>query len=246
MAGSTSDSAYLLEGGGADGIAIMRLCRGPANAIDLGYARALTAAFDTLAERADDIACMLLGSAIPGFFCAGRDLKEMPPRGEKARMERRRVMTALYQSLYALPFATIAVIEGHALGAGAVLTSMCDIRVGTAAASIGLPEVKAGSVGGARHMMRLVPQGTARMMALTGRSLDGAAAERAGFLTVLAADEAAWTEARSLAAAIAASDRKTASAVKRAMNRAEAEALWVGFETELIEGGKLAASRSPD
>ena len=58
----------------------------------------------------------------------------------------------------------ITVIDGPALGAGAVIAACCDIRYASERATIGMPEINVGRCGGGRHMMRLLPQGKMREM----------------------------------------------------------------------------------
>src|SRR3546814_3610626 len=70
----------------------------------------------------------------------------------------------------------IGVFDGYALGAGMVTSSLCDLRIASDEARFGLPEIAGGTVGGARHLLRVLPQGTVRHLALTGEHLS---AERA-------------------------------------------------------------------
>jgi enoyl-CoA hydratase len=65
---------------------------------------------------------------------------------------------------------TVAVVEGHCLGAAFEMALACDVRICTAAASFGLPEVRLGipSVVDAALLVEFVGLGKAKEMILTG------------------------------------------------------------------------------
>lgn len=218
---------------GVPGALRLVLDRPPANAFDLllyeelgGVLRAIGAAPPR---------CLEIGSALPRFFSGGRDLKE-PPTPPTDLPERHRAVTELYRTLHGLECPTIAIVEGYALGAGCVIASLCDFRVATSAAAFGLPEVKAGSVGGARHLLRLLPHGVVRGMALSARPLPATRGAALGMCDLVDDDQDPWAAADELAREVAAFDADTVARVKRALNDSEDAALWDGFAIELAAG----------
>lgn len=218
---------------GAPGVLRLLLDRPPANAFDLAFYDELGGALRAIAAAPPR--ALQLGSAVPRFFSGGRDLNE-PPTPPEARPERHRVVTDLYRTLHGLPCPTIAVVEGHALGAGCVIASLCDFRIATPAASFGLPEVKAGSVGGARHLLRLLPAGVVRGMALSARPLPAARAAAFGMCDLVEPGQEPWAVADELAREVAAFDAATVARVKQALNDGEDAGLWDGFAIELAAG----------
>ena len=67
---------------------------------------------------------------------------------------------------------SIAVIDGFALGGGLELAMACTFRLATAAARMGLPEIKLGLVpgyGGTQRLPRLVGEANALDLVMTGR-----------------------------------------------------------------------------
>jgi enoyl-CoA hydratase len=191
----------------------------------LGFYLELASALEALAGT--NIRCLQLGSALAKFFSGGRELSEPPPADGPAVARRREIVTNLYDCLLRFPVSTIAVVEGYALGTGCVLASVCDIRVASETAMFGLPEVRAGSVGGARHLMRLLPHGVVWRMALTGEPITAQEAERHGLATVLPARNV-WEEADRIARQIADFDPAMVCRVKRA--------LWAAEDLTLADG----------
>ncbi len=91
----------------------------------------------------------------------------------------------------------IAAIRGNAIGLGLELALACDIRIGIESARFGLPQIRDGRIpssGGTQRLPRLIGQGRALQMILTGELIDAAEALRSGLLTrVVAADALADT-----------------------------------------------------
>ena len=110
----------------------------------------------------------------------------------------------VFGQLLDLPQPSIAVVDGPALGAGAVIASCADMRMGSPRASFVLPEVSVGRCGGGRHMMRHLPQGVVRRMFFTAQPLTSEEALGFGFLDSVhdhaELSRAAMTRARDIAA----------------------------------------------
>jgi enoyl-CoA hydratase/carnithine racemase len=166
------------------------LDRPPLNLLDPAVIRALRDAFDTLA--ADPAVRVAVLEANGRAFCAGmnvRVLRELDVAGAKA------LITALEGAIGAVhraPFPVIAAIDGACLGAGFELALACDLRVATAGASFGLPEVRVGvpSVIQAALLPALVGPGRAAEMLLTGETIPADRALEWGLVNrVVAAEE---------------------------------------------------------
>src|SRR4051794_20114683 len=100
------------------------------NAVDLATLQALQAAQQTAVEGG---ARVLVLTGAPPAFCAGADLNgvESDTFAE--------ALAATLVGFGALPFVTLAAIDGPALGAGVQLACACDLRVATAPSRIGIP-----------------------------------------------------------------------------------------------------------
>jgi len=140
---------------------------------------------DELNSRTDLKALILL-SGKEGNFIAGARIEEIenitdPKDGaEKAAMGQ-----AVFGKIAALPFPTIAVIDGACVGGGLELVLACDYRLArdSEKTRIGLPEIRLGIIpgfGGTQRLPRLIGIQRALDFILTGKLVDAQRAYRAG------------------------------------------------------------------
>ncbi|MBB3899777.1 crotonase/enoyl-CoA hydratase family protein [Roseococcus suduntuyensis] len=167
-------------------------------------------------------------------FCAGLDLSEHRARTAEEVFHHSRGWHRVFRALREGPIPAIAAVHGACVGGGLELAAACHIRVADATAVFALPEGTRGIfVGGGAtvHVARLI--GTARMtdMMLTGRTLDAAAAERAGLVTYLEPAGEALTRACEVAARVAQAAPLTVAGVLHALPRiqdmSESDGLFV-------------------
>src|SRR5205085_977030 len=123
-----------------DGVAVVRIDDGKANALSMAVLSQLHEALD--AATADATALCIVGNG--KALSAGFDLSVMTG-GAEGTVELVRSGGALLMRLYAHPQPTVAAVTGHALAAGALLVLVCDTRIsGDGPAKIGLNEVAIG------------------------------------------------------------------------------------------------------
>lgn len=178
-----------------DGVAVVTMDDGKANAISHDVLIALDGALDRAGE---DGARALVLAGRPGRFSAGFDLATMTASVESMRG----LVWAgarFLMRLYGLGLPTVAASTGHALAGGALLLLSCDHRVGgTSPCKIGLNEVAIGmglpvfAVELARDRLAAEAFGPATMQA---RLYDPAGAQAAGYLDRVVADDAVVAEA---------------------------------------------------
>jgi enoyl-CoA hydratase/carnithine racemase len=126
----------------------------------------------------------------------------------------------------------IAAINGPALGAGLGIAASCDILVAGESASIGLPEIDVGLMGGGRHAMRLFGHSRARRMMLTGYRVSGAEMFRLGVAEACVPDDRLMDTAMDLARQIAAKSPIASVIAKHALNTIEEMTLRDGYRFE--------------
>jgi enoyl-CoA hydratase len=123
-------------------VAVVRLDRAPANALDLTLLREGRACADELAT-APCAAVVLTGR--DRFFSAGMDLKDTPQLDREGQREAVAGINALCAAWYAFPRPVVAAVNGHAIAGGLILALCADYRVGSAdGGRFGLTELKVG------------------------------------------------------------------------------------------------------
>ncbi|HEV2644296.1 MAG TPA: enoyl-CoA hydratase-related protein, partial [Candidatus Elarobacter sp.] len=164
----------LLERDGA--VATVTLNR-PAvlNALNLQMLDELSAAFAHLGGD-DALRAVVLTGAGAKAFAAGADIGELNAlAGAHAGEAQARKGQALTRALERLRVPVIAAVNGFALGGGCELALACDIRIASENAKFGQPEVNLGILpgyGGTQRTTRLLGEGAAMYLCLTGEMVD--------------------------------------------------------------------------
>ena len=148
------------------------------NALNASVIAELGQAATEAATDASVRAVVLTGSGEKAFV-AGADIAEFVgmSAGEAEALSRRG--QRLCDAIEALPKPVIAAVNGFALGGGCELAMACHLRVASANARFGQPEVKLGLIpgyGGTQRLPRLVGRGRALELLLTGGTIDAATA----------------------------------------------------------------------
>jgi enoyl-CoA hydratase/carnithine racemase len=187
-------------------VAHLELVNPPLNLVTRDLTQQLHAALTTLAGS-DDVRAVVVTGSGDRAFCAGSDIHEFEGLRGRAAEGKLLLEKLVYRQLAELPMPTIAAIEGDALGGGLELALCCDIRVASARARLGTPEVRLGVIpgsGGTQRLPRLVGPGWAKDLILTGRLLDADEALRIGLVNRVVPAGGARAAADALAAEIAA------------------------------------------
>lgn len=174
------------------------------NAVDLATAQALITAF--LAFDADDAADVAILTGAGGAFCAGADLQALAA-GERKPIDPTGAFAPMGPTRLRLSKPVIAAIEGHAVAGGMELALWCDLRViarsgvmGIFNRRFGVPLVDLGTI----RLPRLIGEGRALDLILTGRPVDANEALAIGLATQLVDDGMTLAAARTLAGTLTA------------------------------------------
>lgn len=178
-----------------------------------------------------------------GTFAAGADLRELLARSSD---DQRHFLEPphIYSVIESLGKPVVAALDGHALGAGLELATACDVRVCSADAKLGQPEVSLGLMpggGGTQRLVRLVGHGQASRLILTGTAIGADEALRIGLVDVVAAKGRCLDEAVALAASMARHDPEALAAAKRSLAAARERPYAEGLAMEIEDFVRLHA-----
>ncbi len=171
-----------------DGAAVVTVNRPEAmNALDVEHAEALRDRLAELAQDADARVVVLTGAGEKAFI-AGADIKYMQSLGVLEARRWGELGHACGELLETMPKPTIAAINGFALGGGCELALACDLRLASANARLGQPEINLGILpgwGGSLRLARTTTLGFAKELVLTGRQVDAAEALDRGLVNAV-------------------------------------------------------------
>jgi enoyl-CoA hydratase len=214
------------------------------NALDVST---LTALRDRLAELAADESTrvVVLTGAGEKAFAAGADIKYMSGLGVDEAKAWGTLGHEVTRLLETMPKPTLAAVNGFALGGGCELALSCDIRLASASAQLGQPEINLGIIpgwGGTQRLARTAGIGFAKELILTGRTVDAEEALRRGLVEKVFEAGELMEQTLELARQLAEKSPLALAAAKAAVNRAFQGEHAENLEREAESFGELFAS----
>lgn len=198
-------------------IAVLRINRPPANAIDLALADEFAIALEGVATT-DEIAALVV-TGVGSCFSAGLDLKAIPTYDREQQRAMVMQVNRLFGGLYGLPLPTIAAVNGHAIAGGVILALCCDYRIGAAGDyKLGLAEARVGvpfPVAAMTIVQSELSHPVARTMVLTARNSSPLEAVSKGVLDELQPSERLLARAIEVAEEMAALPHTVYARIKR-------------------------------
>jgi enoyl-CoA hydratase len=141
------------------------------------------AALDELKNDGEARVVIITGAG-PKSFIAGADISEFA--GHTAVTQRAAFQErSLFNAIDSFPKPVIAMINGFCLGGGNELALACDIRICSENARFSQPEINLGIMcggGGTQRLTRLIGEGRAMEMVLTGDMIDAQTALKFGLV----------------------------------------------------------------
>ena len=188
------------------------------NAVDPDTARRLVESFERF--DADDALAVAVLTGAGGTFCSGFDLKAIA-RGDASRLEETGP-GPMGPTRMVLDKPVIAAIEGFAVAGGLELALWCDLRVAARDATLGVfnrrfgvPLIDLGTV----RLPRMIGQGRAMDLVLTGRPVPAVEALGIGLVERVAPPGDALKEAVTLARRLADHPQAALRADRRSLLR---------------------------
>ena len=232
----------------AQGIAHVTIdAGGPLNIIGSATALGLAATLEGLA-RDPEVRVVVLRGTGQKTFVGGADVKEMAALEPDSA---RRFIAALHRMCEAardLPVPSLCALPGWCIGVGLELAAACDLRVAADDARFVMPEVKLGipSVIHAAFLSRIVGEGRARWLMLTGEAIDAPTAERWGLVNEVVAPDRLAAAVEHRARALAELSPAGLRAQKRVLRSGEAPHLDASMGQSIEVFGSAYESGDPE
>jgi enoyl-CoA hydratase len=192
----------------------------------------LASAFADLGK--DSTISVIILTGAPGkAFIAGADIKEFLER-DMSNQEALEVDWIVTKVISNLSKPVIAMMDGFCLGGGLEIAMACDLRIASDRTKLGQPEINLGIIpgaGGTQRLTRLIGEGRAMEMILTGRMITAEEACNYGILNFTYAAEELEAKTMEIANTIA---EKSSYAIERAKKSVKAVS-----QMNLEEGLKL-------
>lgn len=182
----------------------------------------------------DEVRAIVLTGSGEKAFVAGADINELAVLSPVQGKEHARAGQAVFDAIEQLGKPVIAAINGFALGGGCELALACTMRLAADTARLGQPEINLGIIpgyAGSQRLPRLVGKGIALEILLTGEMISAARAYEIGLVNRVVPAAELLTEAKKLAAALAAKAPIAARYILEAVN--------AGLDMSLAEGQYL-------
>jgi 2-(1,2-epoxy-1,2-dihydrophenyl)acetyl-CoA isomerase len=204
---------------------------------------------------ADPEVSVLVLTGAGSAFSAGGNLKAMKERNgigplatpADTRVNYRRGIQRIPRALMDVEIATIAAVNGHAIGLGLDLACYCDLRVCADTAKLASSFVKVGIVpgdGGAWILPRILGYPRAAEMILTGDTITAAEALEFGLVNKVVPAAQVMDEARALAERIAVNPPRSVRMAKRLLR--EGQSLRLHEMLELSAAFQALAHETAD
>ncbi|MFC7225355.1 enoyl-CoA hydratase/isomerase family protein [Halalkalicoccus sp. GCM10025322] len=168
-----------------EGVATVMLSRPEArNALDAQLREELATVLKAIEDDDECRVIVLTGDDEGGAFVSGADVKELRERDAIDQREASK-RPRIYERVANLSKPVIAHVNGHALGGGCELIQACDVRIAAEDAKLGQPEISLRIIpggGGTQRLPRLVGEGHAMRLILSGELIDAAEAAEIGLV----------------------------------------------------------------
>ncbi len=203
------------------------------NALNATVRSELKAALPAV-EDSDARVVVLTGSEECNAFVAGADVTELRDRDLLEQREAS-ARPRVYEVVDELATPVIAAINGHALGGGLELATACDVRIAERGGKLGQPEINLGIIpggGGTQRLPRLVGEGQAMRLILSGELIDAEEAGDIGLVEQVCDAESFHDRVEDLAGAIAEKSPLALELAKESVRAASRTGLDQGIDYE--------------
>jgi enoyl-CoA hydratase / 3-hydroxyacyl-CoA dehydrogenase len=204
-------------------VAIIWLNRPPANPMSPALIQDFMALWKHCHES-DEIRSVVIASSNIFTFSAGADIKEFTKMDASGGAGLLDSGHAMLREMEGSRTTTIAAVNSIAFGGGCELAMACDFRLAAESATFGQPEVNLGIIpgfGGTQRLPRLVGEGKALEMNLTGDAISAEEAHRFGLANAVVPDHELFDTALGWARKLAAQAPVAIEQIKRVSHKGD-------------------------
>lgn len=216
------------------------------NALNYNLWLKLKEVLNILRENKEIRAGILKGEG--DFFSSGLDLslegpllKYVQENNSLKLYEFIREIQKIYSEFEELPFPTIAVIQGGAIGAGLEIALCADLRISDKEAFFSIPEVELGLIpdlGGTQRLTKIVGVAKAKELIFTGKRISASEAKEIGLVNEIFPVSELYKKAEEIAEKISSNAPIAVSLSKKIINQIHSDSQNRGFELEALFNSK--------
>lgn len=189
------------------------------NALNTRFFDEMNSLLDELSENKELRAVVITG--VGKAFAAGADIAGMASMDSSRGEAFSRKGQAVFNKIENYPLPVIAAVNGYALGGGCEFAASCDIRIASANAKFGQPEVNLGLIpgfSGSQRLPRLIGRANANLLLFTGDAIDAEEALRIGLVQKVTDHDSLLDDTLKLARTIASKGPEAVKLLKRTVN----------------------------
>jgi enoyl-CoA hydratase len=224
-----------------DGIFTITISRAEAlNALNTKFFSEMDHLLDSIEQ--DESVKVLIITGEGKAFVAGADIAEMVDKNSSEGTAFSLRGQSVFRKMEKLDKPVIAAINGFALGGGLELALACDIRLASAKAKFGQPEVNLGLIPGfaaTQRLPRLIGTGNALWLLMTADMIDAAEALRIGLVQKVFEPEVLMDSAMEMAKLIASKGPRAVKKIKKVVREGMEMDFGAGSRLEAEEFGSL-------
>ncbi len=224
----------------SEGVTVVTFNRPPVNAFSTDCYQDICDLADII--EADDTTrvAVLTSPHDARAWGGGADLNDFVGLDYDTRLARYALVNQTFQRVFNLDRPIIAAVNNHAIGAGFVLSTLCDLRIASRDAFFALPEIDRGVLanGGGMFFRLRMPQGFIREMIFTGRRFMADELRDANVFNRIVPKEDVLPTAIDIARKMAKKSLPALKANKAAINKGETQTSWI----ETYKSGQLTSA----
>ncbi len=197
----------------------------------------------------DRTRCVVIRGAGDKAFSSGYDINSIGKDDMVRNHSGDNPLPKALKSIENFPYPVIAMMNGHAFGAGLEIAATCDIRIAVKDCLFGMPPAKLGviySYRGVRRFLNLIGPGYTKELFLTGRAIGSERAESIGLINFTVPGPEIEKFTNDMVGEITENAPLSLKALKEMVNIWQRNQVISGSDEELLKKMTLTVQESED